>query len=762
MAETQANPANGSLSSSNGNDSGWLFGNRDFLKLFFGSLAGKLGERLYQMAIIMAVVKAFPDTTEHIALITLAGVLPQFFLFPLIGKLIDSVDRRRILWSICLISAVCVWFLAPLLLLDPKLAQFREHWNQSLYVVFILSTIFVAFGPARASALPDVVSGPKTGIAASVIATSGLVAILLGSVIGGYLSYKFGSLGVLPFSCGLYLAGALSMRLLPNSVAIPGTNRGEAAQKSDASAGEGAGKIGAYLRDNWEGLKYCFRTKGVIALILFETTFWLCAVSFYNICDWHAAAGLHLDVPGRQFYFSIGLGCAGIGLFLGALLIGKYCRALSPIFTYAPSYLFIGAAMWVIFNTTGHANPGRAVLEFSERYQKQEFLDELPEAEREEYRALATGIAQNKDERVDVSHVETVDKANGQLVSDMLFWLFLLGLGGGMMLGRVDADILAITEASMRGRVFSIKGFGFTGALLVPLLLFWLNKAGDTRLYVSYYVPAILMLAAAPVLVLSWMLDVGIYAHPSKLNLGGPIERATFYTARFIAWCIAKVYFRIHIEGRDKVPDEGPVMLVANHGSFLDPVWLGICMKRRVQYIMHSMYYYSWAHPFFRFMICIPVDEASQIRALKEGSKALAQGICIGMFPEGTVTRTGQMGKPKMGAMFLAQRAKATVVPCAIVGNTTAFPRSAKFPKPSKITILVGEPFKISEDASREEIARVSDKAMAEIAKMLGTEPPPSCMEDLKDRKRPKDGDGHGGEFSGASPTPIPQPTSKA
>lgn len=764
--------------------SGFIFSNRAFLCLFFGSLAGKLGERLYQMAAIVAVMSAFADSRSSLAMITLSGVIPQFFLYPIIGKMVDSVDRRKLLWMTCALSALLVLSILPILSMDPKGTTFKAYWEWMLPCFFLLSLILVPFGPARASAIPDVVAAHHTSLAASIIATSGLVSILMGSIVGVVLAMIWSPAHVIPVSAGLYALAALLMRALPDNVAVPGTKRLTPApeptappEKAAVAASQGGvgtappSALGSFFAANWAGLKYAFGTKGCIALILFETTFWLCAVSYYNISDWHASLLLNIPDSARTLYFGLGLGCAGVGLFVGALSIGKYCRSLSPLLTFPLAYLLIGFAMWSIFSSSAPALPESKYNEYLERKLTRVVPEHLPADEKLKYTTLLAQVKEQPDRReklatfamhalpdddraelalllheykataeneIFVLRVEKLNAANASRAFWLFPYLFLLGLGGGMLLGRVDADMLAITDPAMRGRVFSIKGFFFTGALMGPLMLFTFDKSYDTALAVSFYIPCLLMYAFFPVFAMAWMLDVGIYANPKRLDLGGPIEKLVFRLARFIAWCIAKVYFRISIEGHAKVPDTGPVMLVANHGSFLDPVWLGISMQRRVQYIMHASYYYSAAHPFFRFMVCIPVDEASQIRALKEGAKALSQGICVGMFPEGTVTRDGEMGKPKMGALFLAQRAGATVVPCAIKGNTAAFPRWYKFPKPNKITILVGEPFTIPEKASREDVARLTDHAMAAIANMLGKNPPPSCMEDLKDRRRLK------------------------
>jgi 1-acyl-sn-glycerol-3-phosphate acyltransferase len=102
------------------------------------------------------------------------------------------------------------------------------------------------------------------------------------------------------------------------------------------------------------------------------------------------------------------------------------------------------------------------------------------------------------------------------------------------------------------------------------------------------------------------------------------------------------------------------------------------------------------------------------------------------MFPEGHVSDDGKLQEPKSGALFLAQRGGATVVPVAIKGNTVAFPRWYTFPRPRKITVIITEPFTIPKDASREEVAAATDRVMEQIAKALELPPPPKAKVERK------------------------------
>src|SRR6185503_17455577 len=117
--------------------------------------------------------------------------------------------------------------------------------------------------------------------------------------------------------------------------------------------------------------------------------------------------------------------------------------------------------------------------------------------------------------------------------------------------------------------------------------------------------------------------------------------------------------FRYEVIGAENIPASGPVVLCANHASFIDPLLLGCSTNRIVQYIMYASYYRSLAHPIFRFLRTIPVDERGGTAALKAGMRSLKQGACVGIFPEGRVSADGNLQPPQGGVLFLAQRSGA-------------------------------------------------------------------------------------------------------
>jgi len=674
-----------------------VFAQGAFLCLFLGSVAGFLGDRLYMMAYIATVQMVFGEASRHIALITMAGVVPQFLLYPFIGSLVDNMDRRRLLWAIFALKAPLV-LIFTIQLAGYDSPGFKEYWFVMLILVFLMNVITVPFTPARASAIPDVVDESQQGISASLIATTGLVSLLGGSTLGSYLATLeyVGPARIIPIATVLFIVALLCFRALPSTVARKNTAR----KKDDPKGTEPTEEPKTFrlLRDTWEGIKYSLRNRAVLALIVFEAIFWVCAVFYYLLHEWHGATKLHLAGDDKVMHFGLGLGCAGVGLFVGALTVGKFCRQLSPLLTYMPSFLLIGGSMKAILMTTGTPVEGLAG-------------DALAQAA----------------------------QANVELSRGLWPWLLLLGLGGGALLGRIDADMLTIIEERVRGRVFALKGFFFTAAVMGPLVLFATGHSDTIRETVSSMLPTILMFSAILALVLSYLVDCAIFAPRSGLAPPGLTERIAYRCGWLGSLLIAKLYFRYSVVNSEKFPKTGPVLVVANHGSFFDPFWLGICTNRIVRYIMHSYYYRGIGHPFFRALATIPVDENGTLAALRAGRRVLVDGGVIGMFPEGHVSDDGQLQQPKSGALFLAQKSGAQVVPVALKGNTTALPRWFKIPRPYKVTAIITDSFTVPQNASREEVAAASDRAMAQIGEALGLPAPPKAVVERRRERRKKD-----------------------
>lgn len=668
-----------------------IFSYSGFLKLFFGSLTGAFADRLYFSALIAAAYVIYFDKQpeDYKGRIQIYATIPLLILYGFSGSFVDSYDRRRILTWVKGLKVFAVLAFIPLLwnvtrfdtthpdyTLRDYLAGLFPWW---IAVLALLNAITVPFGPARAAAIPDVVPERHRSLGASLMATSGLLALMLAAGIGGQIARtdRLGPAWTIVVASAFYALSAFLFSRLPDAVAVPGNKRTQADKESTAPKMT----LGGHARSLWEGLAYCLKRASVLGLVYFETVFWTVASAFYILFDFHARTQFGLQGNDLSSFSGTAILVAGVGLFTGSIGVGKLANRASPIATYIPAYSLLAGSLYGIFRAKS---------------------------------------------------------GDGGAPGWIYPLMFGLGMGGGATLGRVDADVLAVAEPQMRGRVFSIKALVFAATILVTIIYISEGHLSDAqKAALALWMPRAFLLMLPLAIFFSWTVDMAIWARRGDTELPGPVHRAGYALLRFISRTIFKILFRYEVVGAENIPASGPVVLCANHASFIDPLLLGCSTQRIVQYIMYSSYYRSAAHPVFRFLRCIPVDEKGGTAALKAGMRSLKQGACVGIFPEGRVSIDGKLQPPQGGVLFLAQRSGSPVVPVALKGNFAAFPRHAWFPRLSKIKLIYGKPFTVDKDLTREQMAELTDKMMADLAEKLELEPPPKS-DKAKEKEKEK------------------------
>src|SRR5690606_9653957 len=152
------------------------------------------------------------------------------------------------------------------------------------------------------------------------------------------------------------------------------------------------------------------------------------------------------------------------------------------------------------------------------------------------------------------------------------------------------------------------------------------------------------------------------------------------FLMRFLSWLLVRLLYRLRIEGiEEHVPDEGPALVVCNHVSYMDALILAASIPRPVRFVMyHRIFDIPVLRWIFRTARAIPIagareDPALLQRAFDEIDAALADGQIVGIFPEGALTRDGEIGPFKSGVEKVVQRAAARgqavpVVPMALRG----------------------------------------------------------------------------------------------
>jgi len=186
-----------------------------------------------------------------------------------------------------------------------------------------------------------------------------------------------------------------------------------------------------------------------------------------------------------------------------------------------------------------------------------------------------------------------------------------------------------------------------------------------------------------------------------------------------LLWCIAHFltftwvvfFYRFRTWHADRAPRTGPLLIVSNHQSFLDPLLVGAAMRHRPFFSMARSTLF--VNPIFarliRLMNAFPVERGTaDTGALRHGLKLLGEGQAMLIFPEGTRCTDGTTQNFSPGLMLLVKRGAPAILPIAIDGAFEAWPKGQKLPSLfGHIGIMVGEPI------ASEELAKLpTDEAM--------------------------------------------------
>ncbi|MDQ0155239.1 lysophospholipid acyltransferase family protein [Robertmurraya andreesenii] len=188
----------------------------------------------------------------------------------------------------------------------------------------------------------------------------------------------------------------------------------------------------------------------------------------------------------------------------------------------------------------------------------------------------------------------------------------------------------------------------------------------------------------------------------------------SFYSfAKAVVYGVFKPIYRMEVIGKENMPKEGGVLLCTNHIHNFDPPIVGIVAPRPVHFMAkEELFSVPILGRLVPHLNAFPVKRGMSDReALRKGLKVLKDGHVLGLFPEGTRSKTGELGKGLAGAGFFALRTDAAVVPCAIIGPYKAF---------SRLKVVFGHPIDMSSlrnnKASAEETTEV---IMNEIRKLI-------------------------------------------
>src|SRR5213596_2066050 len=192
------------------------------------------------------------------------------------------------------------------------------------------------------------------------------------------------------------------------------------------------------------------------------------------------------------------------------------------------------------------------------------------------------------------------------------------------------------------------------------------------------------------------------------------------------AWCLFRIvfaaYFRWRVYHPERVPLKGPVILAANHASFVDPPLVGSGLKREINYLAReSLFRFPVVGAILRAVNSVPVDRDGGVAGgLKAVLGRLLAGGGIILFPEGTRTRDGQLQPARSGIGLTVIKSNAPVVPVRVFGTYQAFGRHMRFPKPRRVAVKYGQPMHF--EKLRAEAKTCSKQRLKEIYQQVAGE----------------------------------------
>ena len=230
--------------------------------------------------------------------------------------------------------------------------------------------------------------------------------------------------------------------------------------------------------------------------------------------------------------------------------------------------------------------------------------------------------------------------------------LFLIGMFGGFYIVPLYALIQTRSEPSHRSRIIAANN--------ILNALFMVAAAGlaVVALSAGLSIAQLLLLTGA----LNAVVAIYIYLLVPEFLL------------RFLDWLLVHSIYRLRATGLAHIPEEGPALLVCNHQSLADALIITAVCRRPIRFVMYYAIFNVPVLSFiFRAMKAIPIAGAKEApdvleRAYDDIAAALADGQLVCIFPEGQLTRDGEIGKFRPGVSRILERTPVTVIPMALSG----------------------------------------------------------------------------------------------
>lgn len=191
---------------------------------------------------------------------------------------------------------------------------------------------------------------------------------------------------------------------------------------------------------------------------------------------------------------------------------------------------------------------------------------------------------------------------------------------------------------------------------------------------------------------------------------------------KIILWLFFRLFFRLEVSGIENLPKEGPALVAANHASLWDPPVIGVNIPRYIHFMAkEELFKIPVLSLIVKKLQAFPVRRGTADRAaIRTAIHLLESGELIGVFPEGTRSKTGNLGRPEAGVAMIALKTGAPIIPTAVIGTHGTFSTGNRIPK---FKVKFGKPiYFTNEKHDKETIEKLSNIMMREIERLLEEE----------------------------------------
>lgn len=559
-----------------------------FRGLFWTQALGAFNDNFFKQALLILVVfkglSVWGLDAEVLPIAAGALFMLPFFLFSATGgQLSDKLDKSLMIRRVKLVELV----LAVLAVIGLSTLNLPVM----LVVLTLLGLQSTFFGPIKYGILPQLLKREELVRGNALIETATKLAILTGTMIGGYLATREGGVTLIGVGiCIVACLGYATARMVP---AVPPADPDVKVEWNPVTP-------------TWRVIKVARETRAVFLSILGISWFWLLGGSFMGLFPFYGKSVLGADgdvVTMFNAVFSIGVG-------VGAMLCNKFSYdrlelGLVPFGSIGIS-VFVAHLAWLNNPMKPGAGDLLTVAEFA------------------------------------------AQPGGWMILADLLG----LAIFSGFFIIPLYTVIQQRTPDKVRARVIAanniINALFFVGG---SLLLMGLLQAHLTIVQVFW------VLALGNIVV-----AVYIYTLIPEFFL------------RFVVYLLTHVFYRLRTENEENIPYEGGGVIVPNHVSWIDWLLIAAAVPRPVRFVMWYEYFNI---PLIRFLFrdakVIPiapakVNETILEEAYDQIAEELDAGHLVCIFPEGSITKDGEMRKFKQGVERIVARTKVPVVPTGL-GN---------------------------------------------------------------------------------------------